>query len=489
MTTPQQWMAAADAAYDAGRFAAAAGLYARVLALAPDHPAPLFNLAAALRDDGDIPRAARWFERIARLRPDLAQAQQAAGDCALRLGDAASAAVLLARAAAADPYNADIARGRGDAAKHLGDQWGAAALYRRALTLDPARAAGWFNLGVTETDCGRPDRAVVALSRALGLEPGHGAAGFNLACELLMCGRLAEGFAALDHRFDSVMPRPPHPLPWWRGEPLAGRRLLLLAEQGHGDGIQFIRFAPLAARAGAAKIGVEAPPGLLRLLAAVDGVAAVHPLGQAPMADYDLFCPLMSLPQYLGVTLDNLPAAAPYVAAAPDNGRFDRYFPVDDRRLRVGLAWSGEERPHDPRQFAHNRRRSLPLTALAPLLALPDVRFYNLQFDPARRAELAAGVIDPMGEVADFADTAAIINRLDVVISVCTAIAHLAGALGKPVLLALAAPADWRWMVGRDDSPWYPGMKLFRQPAPGDWGPVVAALCAHLHAFDCRTRR
>lgn len=490
--TPQELMAAADAAYDAGRFEAAGDMYARLAAVAPAHPAPLFNLGAARRDSGDLAAAYVWFWRAARVLPAPVQALTAAASCALKLGWFDQTVAAMTAAVRAAPDDAVAAQGLADAVKSGGDDNRAAALYRRALALNPAGQAIWFNLGVTLGDGCQHDAAAAAHRRAVTLAPADAAARFSLACELLTLGRLEDGFAAYESRFDAGGGRPATPLPWWRGEPLAGKRILLLAEQGHGDGLQFARYAPMVAAAGAATVGIEAPPALTRLLATVPGVTRVHALGESRAADYDLFCPLMSLPRLFGTSLATIPGGIPYIADRfDDDERLDHWFPAHDRRLKIGLAWSGEVRRNDPRQFAANRRRSLALADLAPLLtAAPDAAFYSLQLGEPR-GELAASpfaklIVDPMNDVADFADSAALVRRLDLVISVCTATAHLAGALGKPLWLPLARRACWRWLTGRNDSPWYPSAKLFRQTTAGDWPGPVAEMRMRLDEIICR---
>lgn len=488
--TPQELMAAADAAYDAGRFGLAARTYARLAGVAPFHPMPLFNMAAALRDGGDRAAAETWFRRAAAAaaaQPEqVEQASAAAAGCALALGRTAAAVELAAQAVAAAPQSAQRRQELADAVKTTGDDDRAAALYRRALTLDPARGAAWFNLGVTLGDAGaRPDEAAQAAARAAAIDPTDARARFNLAWELLASGRLREGFAAFEGRFNGVVARPTTPLPWWAGESLVGKRVLLFAEQGHGDGIQFARYATAVARAGAASVGVEAPPAVVRLLASVPGVARVHPAGAAPVDEYDLFCPLMSLPHLFAADVGSIPAAVPYVADRfPGDEKLERWFPAGDDRFRVGLVWSGEARRRDPRQFAANLRRSLTPERAAPLLDVPGVVFYSLQWGEDRAAlqapPFAGRLIDPMDDVSDMADTAGLIRRLDLVISVCTAAAHLAGAMGKPTWIPLAQRPCWRWMRDRDDSPWYPGVRLFRQIRPGDWEPVVRRMAAAL---------
>lgn len=489
-------MAAADAAYDAGSFDEAARRYARVLAFAPAHPLLLYNVAAARRDAGAPRESAPWFLRVTFVDPNLVQARAATGEVMLALGRMAEAVTHLTGAAALAPTDGEARRRMGDAVKSAGDFAGAVAIYRRSAALAPDRAPTWFNLGVTEADRFHHDDAIIAHRRAAAAAPDDVAARFNLAHELLLRGRLAEGFAAYECRFDGVVPRPAHPLPWWRGESLVGRRVLLFAEQGHGDGIQFARFATMVAASGAAMVGIEAPPALTRLLATVPGVDRVHPLGGTPPGNYDLFAPLMSLPHLFGITSGSVPATVPYLFPPPSSESLRERLRVGfaGRDVpRIGLVWSGDARPHDRRQNEANRRRRVPLPMLLDALEGFDCLPVSLQLGEGRDELVAdprrARVFDPMDAVADFADTAAVVAELDVVVSVCTAAAHLVGAMGRPVFIPLAFRACWRWMEGRDDSPWYPDARLFRQRAEGDWTPVIGGIVDALKGFSIPNHR
>ncbi|WP_244849906.1 glycosyltransferase family 9 protein [Caballeronia sp. SL2Y3] len=262
--------------------------------------------------------------------------------------------------------------------------------------------------------------------------------------------------------------------PQWRGEPLAGKSLLVVTEQGFGDSIQFIRYLPMLKAQGAAKLTVVCPPALAALLESANGVArCVTPDALAALQPHDYWC---FLPARAGTTLDTIPRATPYLHASAS--RIEYWM----RRLpdtpKVGIAWSGEPRPWMPDSFGAFSRRWLDASLCELLFATPGVTFVSLQKGPTARAQLAAlparlRPLDPMNDVADFADTAATIASLDLVISVDTAVAHLAGALGKPVWILLCANACWRWLEDRDDSPWYPTARLFRQRAPGQWIEVI----------------
>jgi hypothetical protein len=260
------------------------------------------------------------------------------------------------------------------------------------------------------------------------------------------------------------------PAPLWKGETDLGKTLLLHGEQGFGDTLQFCRYAAIAKTQGL-RIVLEVQPPLRRLMSSLAGCDQVVARGD-PLPDFDFHCPLLSLPRVLGTSdLDDIPTSVPYLQAeAKDEALWaGRIASLPDGVLRVGLAWAGAPRRESPVQAAFDRRRSLPLGALAPILALPGARFFSLQ-----KGVLAGpGLVDFMAEMKDFADTAALIANLDLVISVDTSVVHLAGALGKPVWLLNRFDTDWRWLVEGEETPWYPTMRLFRQRSSGDWAGVI----------------
>ena len=262
-------------------------------------------------------------------------------------------------------------------------------------------------------------------------------------------------------------------MPSWNGEAIGDRLILLVAEQGHGDTLQFCRYVPQIA-AGARGTILAVQPGLVRLLSRLPGVSEIITEGGRP-SSFDLWCSLMSLPRAVGTTLETIPAVTPYLTADPADVAHWRARLARLAGLRVGLCWAGGQ--FNLGQVYRDRRRSLALDALAPLGDVPGVQFFSLQKGPpaaeAARPPHGLRLHDFTGELDDFADTAALVDNLDLVISVDTAVVHLAGALGRPVWLLNRFDTCWRWLQNRDDSPWYPSLRQFRQPAPGDWASVI----------------
>jgi hypothetical protein len=319
----------------------------------------------------------------------------------------------------------------------------------------------------------RDEEALACYHEAWKLDPDHGAARRSAAyCRLLM-GDFAQGWMQHESRWeasDVVFRRRHADRPLWLGvEPVAGKTVLLHAEQGFGDTLQFCRYASLVAARGATVV-LEVPAALKTVLASLHGVSRVVSESDTQLP-FDFQCPLMSLPLAFGTDLNTVPAETPYLRADADRvqtwkARLDE---AGGRgRLRIGLAWSGN--PH----HKNDENRSMSLATLAPLYGL-DATFVSLQPDVRQddAGVLAqSGILDFRGELRDFADTAALMQALDLVISVDTSVAHLAGALGRPLWILLPRVPDWRWLLDREDSPWYPGARLFRQDRPGDW-PVV----------------
>lgn len=354
----------------------------------------------------------------------------------------------------------------------------AEALYRQALALMPTAPAAWTNLGILQACLQEESAAEDSYRTALTLDPAHRLAAFNLSYLLLRQGRFEEGWRRFEarpwyERLQSLLP-----CPRWQGEALTGKFLLIGIEAGHGDMIQFCRYAPLLKARGAAHIGLICHPALKTLLATLDGVDTIIALDESlPACTWDYWVPPLSLPLHCQTRLDNMPAALPYLHADPDKtARWAERLHLDALagQRRIGLVWKGN--PH----FENDADRSLPsLATLAPIAHLDGIRLICLQkgSGEAEAEQSPAGLscLNLGPQLGDFADTAAVISQLDLLISVDTAVAHLAGALGKPCWLLLPAyKTDWRWLTGRDDSPWYPGtLRLFRQNQPGDWGPVV----------------
>lgn len=369
-------------------------------------------------------------------------------------------------------------------------------LQRRAAALQPGKTGHHYNLAVALTTLGQHGKALSGYERALRLDPDDGRARLNHALTRLRLGDLPGGWTLWAEAGAARFPR----LPSWAGEPLEGRRVLLHAVEGNGDTLQCVRYAPLVAARGG-RVVLEVQPGLVALLRGMDGIEAVVAQGEIQrerVPPVDCHAAIMDLPRLFATTLDSIPAI-PQLAADPARavawrGWLDS-LPVPAECLKVGLVWAGDPRPQDPDAHAMDAVRSLPLARLSPLAALAGdaVCFISLQKGPgaAQAADPPAGMVlhDPTAALHDFADTAALIGGLDLVITVDTAVAHLAGTLGKPVWVLSRFNGCWRWLDGREDSPWYPSLRLFVQPNPGDWNSVVARVADRLRALVSSRRR
>ncbi|MDR3095984.1 MAG: tetratricopeptide repeat protein [Paraburkholderia sp.] len=361
----------------------------------------------------------------------------------------------------------------------------AEAAFRRALDRDPIAPEIHNNLGNALTQQGRNGEAVDAYRQALSVRPDFAIARMNLATELIRNGDFEQGWKLYEARFDVSAGGPPVPYPRWNGEPLAGKSLLVWPEQGYGDILQFCRYLPLLKANGVGRVSFASPPQLHRLLDNMQGVDAVYSLnGKDKILPHDYWCFIMSLPLLSGTTVETIPASVPYIRAPNELvRRWAARLPAE--RFKVGIAWAGNPRQHIPSWRAIDQRRSMPLRSLLPLLRMSGVTFVSLQAGERAQAQIdnlppELRPLDLMQDVEDFADTAAIIECLDLVICVDTSIAHLAGALGKPVWILSRYDGCWRWFLDRDDSPWYPRMRLFRQRHHGDWDEVINRVTAAL---------
>jgi tetratricopeptide (TPR) repeat protein len=498
----------AVAAYQSGQFALSVELFAAAIAANPNAAAYHSNLANPLRELGRLEEAAASLQRALILQPGFADALNNLGvvhELRLRPADAA---LCYQKAIAANPQLASAHSNLGNALQKLGHPEDAIACYQKALALHPDFADAHFNLGNVLAECGRLQPAIDCFDTAARLNPGNADAHFNMGNTLGRLGRLAEAAACLrratgcrpdfssahnnlamallaqgdfaqgwrEYEWRWHMPtmrdsRRDFPQPQWRGEAAPGKTLLIHAEQGFGDTLQFCRYATLAAARGL-RVILEVPDPLVRLLRGLPGVADILARGH-PLPPFDLHCPMVSMPLAFATTLETIPSTPKYLQAdTAQTEAWARRFAASGNGLRVGLAWAGNPRPHSAELSAIDRRRSLNPALLAPLFTVPGATFFSLQKDgPAPPADFP--LIDVMDEMRDFADTAALIETLDLVISVDTAIVHLAAALGKPVWVLERFDSCWRWLNGRRDSPWYPSIRLYRQKLPGDWDSVL----------------
>jgi tetratricopeptide (TPR) repeat protein len=457
----------------------ATAAYRAALALKEDFPEAQKNLGNMLELVGETERATACYRRALQLRPHFAEAHWGLGQTLLEMGQLAAAEAACRQAihynpSLPDPYNA-----LGNVLLEMGRLDDAASSFQTALDLNPDLAEAHTNLGRVLSEQRRLPEAEGQYRTAIYMKPELAEAHFQLGMLLLTQGNFAAGWPEYEWRWQTAPMRPkgaPLPQPQWRGEAAPGQTLLIRAEQGFGDSLQFCRYAALAAERGLRVIMEVAPP-LTRLMQSVPGVDAVTVRGEALPA-FDLYCPMLSLPLVLGTTLDTIPAPTPYLhAAGADIAAWKtRMAGGPAGALRVGLVWSGGQATKT------DNRRSLPPALLAPLCQVPGVQFFSLQKDAGPEAS-ALPLTDLMAEAQDFADTAALIANLDLVIAVDTAVAHLAAALGKPVWMLDRFDADWRWLTGRRDSPWYPTLRLYRQPSRGDWDTVLAEVMQDLQTL------
>lgn len=510
MTDLNEMLAQAVDALRQSRIDAAMPLLDAVLAQAPGHPQANVIKGTVTLLHGDVAQALGHFRKAAEAHADDPAFNQNYATALLSAGDAPSAEHRARRALAAQPNNMAVkqllarclcAQSRdaeavpflqqvvdeqpslpafnelGLALMELNRPGEAEDAFARATEINPDISAPWHNRGNAALDQHRPEDAIAAFDQAIQLMPDHAPSHVHRAQALLLSGRYKEGWEAYEARWTLPAPltrRAPLSTPLWDGGPFTGR-LLVYAEQGYGDSLQFARFLPHVAERGGTVI-LDVPPALHRLFASLGSDYEVTRQDE-PTPAHDFRIPMMSLPRVLDMTLENLPAPEAYLHA-PDDGGVWRDRLADARRCKVGLAW---------RAFAERRgsaHRSVPLTALAPLFKIPDIAWISLQKETLQDdLPLPAGMRDVSPFLNDFADTAALIGQLDLVITVDTAVAHLAGALGRPVWVMLPHGSDWRWLMARSDSPWYPCARLYRQDGTRTWTPAADAVARDLAGF------
>jgi tetratricopeptide (TPR) repeat protein len=477
------------------------------ITLRPDFPQAYFKLGEICRGRGDLQGALEQFRRAGTPGPTCADALLEQGNVLLSLQQPQAAVECYRAALELRPHDPHALTNCGAALHLLGDISGAIACYQKAIGKTANHAPAWSNLGnaflvegefrqavealreavrltpfypqaysnlgAALRDLQRPHEALLACETALLQQPDFAAAHHNRSLVLLTLGRLGDAWPEHEWRFRvGSLAAPGFRQPQWHGQDPAGQRILLHAEQGYGDTLQFVRYAPLLVER-QAEVILRVQPPLRRLLAALPGITVISEDEVLP--DFDLHCPLLSLPLAFGTELNTIPAKTPYLTAPPpSNGQV---LPRNGR-LRVGLVWAGSPRTADPRSHRADKRRSIKLAALASLSAIEGIQWISLQHGDAAREmdDTDWPMLDPMEAVTDFADTAALVAQLDLVISVDTAVAHLAGALGVPVWVLSRFDGCWRWLTDRSDSPWYPRLTLFRQKQPGNWAPVIAAV-------------
>jgi tetratricopeptide (TPR) repeat protein len=506
-----------NALRDQRRLKDAAASYREAVRLKADDFDALASLGAALVDLGESADAVPILEAAMCLRPKVASNYYAMGIALTGLGRHDQALSQFEHAVALDPHDPLKLNGLGvafaskrqyddaiacfrnalslkpeypEALQNLGNALRsldrlneAIANYHEALRLRPDYAEAHNNLGIALATLGHYSDAIAAYDRTIAIEPDHALAHKNRGITHLTLGDFERGWPDFEWRWRTKeFHRPTFPKPQWGGESLEAKTILLQAEQGLGDTIQFVRYARLVKSRGA-RVLVQCQKPLAGLLQNCLGIDVLIPAGE-PLPPFDVHAPLMSLPGLLGTTLATIPAPVPYLRADPERvTRWrERLGPRHEGEIRVGISWQGSA------EFISDRHRSIPLAEFEPLAQVAGVRLYSLQKGPGAEqiqpVENRFSVTD-FGDALDrdggpFSDTAAIMRCLDVVVAADTSIAHLAGALGVEMWLALSAAADWRWMVGREDSPWYPTARLFRQQELNRWGTVFEQIAQEL---------
>ena len=434
----------------------------------------LFDLAAAKQRAGDLEGARRAYARVLELEPLHHDALNNLGVLLRAEGKNGAALAAQERALALKPDDPALLANHGNILRSLGRLNEALSILHRAVSLAPKVPAVHHNLGLVLQDLGHHDDALACFERSLSLWPNNRRVKLDRAACLLAKGEYRDGFRALEARFEPEGPDREGSLPVWSGDSLGARGLLLEAEQSVGDTLQFVRFV---AQLKASRVVLSCPPELCRLLGTAQGIDVAIPFEEAPEG-VELRLPILSLPRILGTTLGSMPRRVPYLRP-PIGAGFALTHPKT-AKLAIGIVWttSGEERA--------DGLRSVGLEDFFPLLSRADIAVYSLQTGP-RSADLenlgALGLVhDLSGLLASIDDLARVIEQLDLVVTVNSAVAHLAGALGRPVWLVLPARADWRWALERERCPWYPTLRLFRQPQAGDWAGAFAAVARKMHA-------
>lgn len=505
--------------FEMGRYDEALATYDRSLAIRPDQVVALYNRGGTLQKLGRLEEAVASYDRALAINPALVEAHANRGNTLNALNRYDEALASFDRALTLRPDLVEALTNRGNALNGLKRYDEALANYDRAIVCQPTHAGAHYNRGTTLHQMGRYDEALSSYDRAIALQPNYPESYSNRGATLWELKRHAEALASYDHAI-AIQPEFPEAhwnaaslrlltgdyargwaeyewrwkykslaranrnfaQPQWAGEPIIGKTIFLHSEQGLGDAIQFCRYAPLVAARGA-RVILEVDGRLQELMSSLDGAAQVLSAGDA-LPEFDVHCPLLSLPRAFHTLVETIPSHTPYLRAPPERLTkwANRLGPK--RGLRVGLVWSGNPAHH------RDQVRSIELGALTPLLDA-SVTFFSLQKDirPADAAVLAkhSGVIQIADELADFSDTAAVMTELDLIISVDTSTVHLAGALARPVWILLPYLPDWRWLLDRDTSPWYPTAHLFRQDETRRWDSVIPRVRAALSAMIANT--
>jgi tetratricopeptide (TPR) repeat protein len=437
-----------------------------------------------LQQTGHLKEAEGIYKKILKDNPKDFDAIHLLGTLAYQVGKYELAINLIKQAIHLNPHNANFYNNCGPSLRCQGRYTEAIACYKKTLELSPKHPEAYYNLGKTYAEAGEPEKAIEAYDRQLGMYPEHLSARWNRCLANLLLGNFVEGWRDYEIRWEATpasLSKRKFSIPQWKGESLAGKKLFIYAEQGLGDTIQFIRYASLAAERGA-YVYVQCQKELVRLIELVPGIQKVITENQEmPVSDFQI--PMMSLPFAFKTQIETIPQKFPYISVDTEEAMHWQTrlqnSPSHDQsstKMNVGIVWAGG--PKHP----NDAQRSLHIKQLAPLAEIEGVRWISLQKGEPSGQILDAPfpILDWTSELHDFKNTAALISELDAVIAVDTSVAHLAGALNKPVWLLLTYVPDFRWLMRRNDSPWYPNTRLFRQKSHRDWNSAIQDLASYL---------
>jgi len=480
-----------------GQLGAAQQSYQLALGIDSHHKGAHFNLGLLQIQLGDLESALESFDRVLSIDPSMPLAYMNKAVALQKLKAFVPARLALERAMTLDPQSALICFNLATVLQDIRELEASANMYQRVLDLDPSHLNAWCNLGDVLNDLQKPKLAIDCYLKALELEPQSIRAGYHLSLSYLLDAQFAKGWPLFECRrlyestYLSIQDKLVKPVaPMWLGkESLKDKSILVACEQGLGDSIQFVRYLVYLKELGA-HVLLQAPTALIELFRSAPGISEIWPNDQE-CPESDFYVSLMSLPLALKSIVPNIPTPLGYLKSTPLLSEKWKGKMGPKAKLRVGLVWSGGVRFEQPWSWGVNQRRNMQLQMLKSL-AHPEIEFYSLQKGEAAIKELSLleaqnwggpVIIDHMGEVVDFSDTAALMDQLDLLISVDTSCAHLAGALGKPVWLLNRFDTCWRWQLGIGNSPWYASMKIYRQERLDDWSGVLVQVRADLHSL------
>jgi len=436
----------------------------------PGFPAPYIKLGSLFQERGYLDEAIVLYQQALELCPDHSDTYNILGSAFQASGEFDEALVCYQKAVQQNPNAFTAYNNLGSVLKLRGDIEGAIRQYQTALHLNPNFPEALNNLGNALRDKNQLDNAEACYRKSIALRPTFADPHLNFAYTLLLAGRFEEGWEEYEWRWKIKEPIHTLSQPLWDGSDIAGQRILLYAEQGMGDTIHSVRYASLVAERGL-KVIIGCQKELKTLMESVQGVDQVIAFGEL-LPQFDVQCPLMSLPGIFRTTLASIPLKVPYIYAQSRSiQQWNKKLSLRPHNLNIGLAWAGSP------GHINDRNRSIPLAMFYPLSGIEGISLFSLQKELPEKTDRDTikklEIIDYTDDIDDFSDTAGIIMNLDLVVSVDTSVAHLAGALGKNVWTLLPYAPDWRWLLNREDSPWYPTMRLLRQPSAGDWKTVI----------------